>query len=108
MADLKLDKMSIKELKKLGKDVSKAIENYDGKKRQEAVAALDAKAREMGFTLSELTGGTARKKSASSPKYRHPENAAMTWTGRGRQPGWIREAVENGQSLDDFLIDKPA
>jgi DNA-binding protein H-NS len=28
----------------------------------------------------------------------------MTWTGRGRQPDWIKSALENGQSKDEFLI----
>lgn len=74
-----LDQMSLEELKKLDRDVAKAIEAYEGKKRHEAVAALEAKAREMGFTLSELTGGGASKKRAAQPpKYRHPENPSMT------------------------------
>ncbi len=61
----------------------------------------------MGFTLAELTGGgTSKRKAAQPPKYRHPENPSTTWSGRGRQPGWITEAVENGQSMDAFLIDK--
>ena len=27
-------------------------------------------------------------------KYRHPENAELTWSGRGKQPGWLRAALE--------------
>lgn len=27
-------------------------------------------------------------------KYRHPENSELTWSGRGKQPGWLRAALE--------------
>lgn len=27
-------------------------------------------------------------------KYRHPENPELTWSGRGKQPGWLRAALE--------------
>ena len=27
-------------------------------------------------------------------KYRHPEDSRLTWSGRGKQPGWLKEALE--------------
>lgn len=33
-------------------------------------------------------------------KYRHPENAELTWTGRGKQPGWLRAALEQYDEQD--------
>lgn len=72
---------------------------------KEALAAAEAAAREMGFTLAELTGIPGKKtKAVSPPKYQHPENSEQTWTGRGRQPDWMKDALESGQSKDDFLI----
>jgi len=35
-------------------------------------------------------------------KYRDAEG--NTWTGRGSQPRWLRTAVENGMSLEDFVV----
>lgn len=99
-----LSSMSLDELKKLQKDVTKAIETFKERQRLEALAAIEAKAKEMGFSLSELTGGTKKSASLSVPKYVHPENPALTWTGRGRQPRWIKEGLESGKSHDDFLI----
>lgn len=40
----------------------------------------------------------------SVPKYRHPENSAVTWKGMGRQPKWIIEAEAAGKSRDELLI----
>jgi DNA-binding protein H-NS len=33
-------------------------------------------------------------------KYRHPENAELTWSGRGKQPGWLRAALEQYDEQD--------
>jgi DNA-binding protein H-NS len=38
------------------------------------------------------------------PKYRNPKNAAETWTGRGKQPRWLREQLRSDKKLDDFRI----
>jgi DNA-binding protein H-NS len=89
MKNIDLSDMSLDELKKLQKDLTKAIRTFEERQRLEAIAVLEAKAREMGFSLSELTGGTKKGGSLSVPKYVHPENPALTWTGRGRQPCWI-------------------
>ncbi|SHF90085.1 DNA-binding protein H-NS [Loktanella atrilutea] len=106
MADIDLNNMSLDDLKKLQKTVNKAVDGYQDKQRKEALAAADAAARERGFTLTELTGGPGAKKTkaVSPPKYRHPENPEQTWTGRGRQPDWMKDALENGQSKEEFLI----
>jgi DNA-binding protein H-NS len=91
------------------KDIEKAITTFEERKRLEAIAAVEAKVKEMGFTLAELTGGKSNGKAGapvSVPKYVHPENPTVTWTGRGRQPRWIKEALQAGKSLDDFLIVK--
>ncbi len=106
MADIDLSSLTLDELKKLQKDVNKAVETYEDRRKQEARSAAEAVAREMGFSLSELTDGSGKKgKAPNPPKYRHPENPSLTWTGRGRQPAWIKEALENGTPLDEFLIE---
>lgn len=109
MDNIDLSKMSLDELQALQKNVTRALANYEERKRLEAIAALEAKAKEMGFSLAELTGATAKKKTPKAlgvPKYAHPENPSVTWTGRGRQPAWIKEGLEAGRSLEDFLIAK--
>jgi DNA-binding protein H-NS len=37
-------------------------------------------------------------------RYRHPDNASQQWTGRGRQPKWVKEWVEGGKSLDKLRV----
>ena len=38
------------------------------------------------------------------PKYKNPKNPTETWSGRGKQPLWVREQLEAGKKLDQFLI----
>lgn len=105
MSRADLEKMSIEELKRLQKEVGAAIDTYHERQKEEARTLLEQKAREMGFKLEELTGtGARRKGKASPPKYRHPENPALTWTGRGRRPNWITAAIEEGRSLEDMKV----
>lgn len=44
-------------------------------------------------------------KPKTQPKFRDPDSGAE-WSGRGIAPRWIRSAEEQGQSRDDFLIEK--
>jgi len=103
MAKIDLSKMTMEELKAHARDVQQAIADFDRKKRAEALAAIEEVAAKHGFRASELLGGTpakaTRAKTPSVAKYRHPENPSITWSGRGRQPAWIK-----GKKLDDFLI----
>lgn len=103
MADIDLNTMTKDELVKLRKDVDRAIAGYDEKQRSEALAKLEAHAKELGFSsLSELTGGKAVK--GGVPKFRNPEDPSQTWTGRGRQPNWVKDAIKSGKDIDDLRI----
>lgn len=39
------------------------------------------------------------------PKYRHPDEPDLTWAGTGFIPVWLREEIESGASLAEFLVD---
>lgn len=106
MLDIDLDAMSLGDLKKLQSQVNTAIKTYEERQRKTALAELEAKAAEMGFSLSELTGQSGRKAKVNPPKYRNPEDPTQTWSGRGRQPAWIKDALARGEDLDTFLIVK--
>jgi DNA-binding protein H-NS len=38
------------------------------------------------------------------PKYRNPKNPAETWSGRGKQPHWVKVQLKAGKTLKHFLI----
>jgi DNA-binding protein H-NS len=38
------------------------------------------------------------------PKYKNPKNPTEIWSGRGKQPLWLRQQLKSGKKLDQFLI----
>lgn len=100
-----LNSMSLKELKDLHGQVAKAIANFEDRKKKAALAELEEKAREMGFSLAELTGTTApRKRAPATAKFANPANPADTWSGRGRKPRWFAEALAAGRKPEDLAL----
>ncbi len=104
MAEINLETLSRDELTQLHKEVEKALARYEARMRKEALAAAEAKAKEFGFRLSDLAGEMSATSARIPAKYRHPENPELTWSGRGRQPGWVKEHVEAGKPLEELLI----
>jgi DNA-binding protein H-NS len=105
MADYDLEALSLGELKKMQKDVAKAIATFEDRQKAEARTKVEVLARELGYSLSELVD--TETKSSRAPvaaKYRHPENPALTWSGRGRKPQWFVEAMEAGKTASDLAI----
>lgn len=104
--DVNLNSLSLKELRDLQSQVVKAIASFEDRKKREALAELEEKARAMGFSLAELTGAQvpARKRAAAVAKYANPENPAETWSGRGRKPRWFDAAMKSGKKPEHLAI----
>ena len=82
-------------------DVAKSVSTFEVRQKAEARAKVEAAGKEMGFSLAELVG--AEMKTAHAPaaaNYRHPENPALTWSGHGRKPRWIVDALAAGKTAD--------
>ena len=105
MADFKLEAMSLKELRQLQKDLAKAISTYEDRHKAQARTKLEAIAKEMGYYLAELIGIEVKTTRAPAvAKYRHPENSALTWSGRGRKPEWFADHINVGRDPNDLTF----
>jgi DNA-binding protein H-NS len=56
-----------------------------------ALADIKAKIAEFGFTVDDVfsTKKTRKQRARTGPTYRDPDSGA-TWSGMGREPGWIK------------------
>lgn len=79
--------------------------------RQAKIEALRAQLLEDGIDPSELLGGgntkpTKTKRDPRPAKYKYVDENGneQTWTGQGRTPKTIKEALDNGKTLEDFAI----
>jgi len=112
---------SVDKLNKEIQKIQKIIQTRESRDKKATLAKLVSVARKSGFELHELVdaasvkkASTARKASSAvnktkrrdkvAPKYRNPANDTETWTGRGRQPLWVKTLVQGGGSLDDVTI----
>jgi hypothetical protein len=63
--------------------------------------------KEHGFEIQDLFGKARNGKGIVAVKYRDPQNAENTWTGRGRMPRWMVAATKGGKAKrEDFLAQK--
>lgn len=100
-----LNEMSLDELKKLQKDVTKAIDSYEERALKAARVEMEAIARQHGFTFDQvLAKAPALGRKPVAPKYANPADKSQTWTGRGRKPKWVVDALDNGKALEDLAI----
>ncbi len=64
-------------------------------------------ARNAGISVAQLAAiksPNASKASAVGIKYRNPNDPAQQWSGRGRQPAWVKAWIETGRSLDEARL----
>lgn len=101
-----IEKMTLEELEAHRKEVEAAIKGYEKKRKADALSAVRETAKQHGFTLEELLGAKPATKSASkgAPKYANPADPSQTWTGRGRQPNWVKAALAEGRTLESMAI----
>jgi DNA-binding protein H-NS len=63
-----------------------------------------------GLTSDHLFGAApkVRAAKASNGAAKYSDGQGRTWSGKGKRPNWLREAIASGRSLDDFTAAAPA
>ncbi len=69
---------------------------------KELVDCFHFTADELGIAPAESAPAAEKPKRVVPPKYRTPDG--VTWTGRGRQPKAIADAIAAGHSLESMKI----
>jgi DNA-binding protein H-NS len=115
---INLEGMSVSDLIALKSEVETAIVRKSEADRAATLVKIKALAAESGYSLDELlkparaprslavTGEKTDKRSSVEAKFAHPENASVTWTGRGKAPKWVTEWEASGKSRDGLLIER--
>lgn len=108
MAKVNIDKLTYAELSELRDEIDAAMEIRHEEERQAIAEQIEELAYSAGFSSAKEVLGIRAKKRASGysvkPKYRNPWNPVETWTGRGRKPKWVVEALDEGHEMEEFLI----
>lgn len=117
-----LSTLSLTELRRLQGRIDTEIRRRSDTARRDLLKKMQKMAAEEGLSLSDvIAGATNEKKPAAAkprraakgsakktgkvpPKYRHPEDASLSWSGRGRKPLWVESWIAEGKALDALLI----
>jgi len=103
-----LNGLNAAELEALAKEIETRKVEVEKEAKQAAYAEMLAVAEKHGLAFEDviaLHGGKTRKAGAKAPaKYANPTDPTQTWSGRGRKPAWVHEALQAGKSIDDLTI----
>lgn len=97
---------TVKELLAQRAAIEQQIAEAQRSERASAVAQVRELMAEHGLTLADLSAKTAAGKRTGAkvaPKYRDAASGA-TWSGRGLQPKWLKQALASGKKLSDFSV----
>jgi DNA-binding protein H-NS len=101
-----LSNMSVGDLRNLQEQIKQEMKTRETQEVQKAREQILAIAQSVGMPLKDLMAVTGRgsKGATVAVRYRHPDDAGQQWTGRGRQPKWVKDWVEGGKSIDDLRV----
>jgi DNA-binding protein H-NS len=101
-----LSNLSSAELRKLQEQVARELKQREGQDKAKAREQIHAIAQSVGLPLKDLIGTPApRAKTGSvAPRYRNPADVTQQWTGRGRQPKWVKEWLEAGKDISGLKV----
>jgi DNA-binding protein H-NS len=96
---------TLQELIAQRESLDREIEAAKKQGRADAIARIHAIMNENGLSISDITGKPAKGGSGKKApiKYRHGATGE-TWSGRGLQPRWLREALAGGARIEDFAV----
>lgn len=94
------------EIQKIIADAQAALIEKQKSERKETLAKIKSLADSIGVTVTIHEAGkkTEKRQSSVAIKYRNPNNASETWTGRGLKPKWVTALLSQGYSLESFSV----
>ena len=97
---------SVRELLAQKAAIEQQIAEAQRAERAGAVAQVRALMAEHGLTLADLSSKPAAPKKTGAKVAAKYRDAATgnTWSGRGLQPKWLKEALAAGKKISDFAI----
>jgi DNA-binding protein H-NS len=100
-----LKDMSLDALQSLITNAQDLVNQYEKDRKKDVIRKIQALAASVNLNVDVKDGDKVGKSTSKGvPKYRNPENPKQTWTGRGKRPNWLNDALKAGKSLDDLSI----
>jgi DNA-binding protein H-NS len=95
-----LEEMSADDLWQLHEELSTTLHRKIGEEK----AKLEERLRKLAAPNVVKLEAVRRPYPPVLPKYQDPDNPSVTWSGRGKQPLWLKGQLREGKKLEQFLI----
>jgi DNA-binding protein H-NS len=97
--------LSLNELRQLQDDITKQLKIREQAELSSARDQIFAIAKSAGFSIKDLFDtGTRAKTGTVAVQFRNPNDPTQQWTGRGRQPTWVKTWLADGQKMNALKI----
>jgi len=86
-------------------ELDRQIDALEAEYRAGLMAQARAALAALGVSAADLVVPARVSRKARPPvAVRYRDGAGNTWTGRGKQPVWLRDRLAGGATLGDFLV----
>ena len=102
-----LSKYSIAQLRSLEVEVVDELKTRHFLSISKAREQILHIARSAGISVEDLLSTKAPKtpkQTTVAAKYRNPVDPAQQWSGRGRQPKWVKALIASGKSVEEAKV----
>lgn len=105
-----LSNMSSADLRNLQEQVKSELKQRESQDLAKAREQILAIAQSVGMPVKDLVAGVgtgnvrSSKTGSVAPRYRNPADASQQWTGRGRQPKWVKDWVDAGKDIAGLKV----
>lgn len=98
--------MSLDQLRELDKQIDQQLIRQSNTERAAAVEQIYSIAHSVGLPLKALFDGRVlnRKPARATSQYQDTANPNNRWSGMGRRPEWVKNALAAGRSLAEFRV----
>jgi DNA-binding protein H-NS len=108
---LNFDAMSVDEIWRLHEEIIQVLSvRLTSEKREldKRLAKLrrEKKMRHLEAPDGQVKGAPRRRRKYPKvfPKYRNPDEPSESWSGRGKRPRWLTNALTAGHTIEEFMV----
>ncbi len=101
---INLDHLNVDELRAITENAQQLISQKQHQRLHDAYVQFEKIAKDNGCSIDEILKAGENLEKKRSIKYRNNDDNNDTWTGRGRKPTWLVDALAAGNKLEDFAV----
>lgn len=97
-----LKEMSVEALQNLITNAQALVNQYEKDKKKAVIKEIKTLAASANLNIDIKDEDVEKPNARNVAKYCNPDNPHETWSGRGKRPKWLNDALASGKKLDDL------